>query len=103
MTLKPTIYIGTFVHTPRLNELEALPYTAVFVDANGVIVKIEGLPEGYQRGLDRWVTTLVDGANAGEGKKAEWDVVRFDERDGAPREEKGVEKRRWIFPGFVGQ
>ena len=40
-SLTPTIYTGTFIHTPTLGSLEILRNAAVAVDEHGVIVSIK--------------------------------------------------------------
>ena len=86
----------------------------MLVDAKGVIVGVESMPEGYGRGLEAWMEgvkgraekggDLGEGGEGKEGKEGgKWEVVRFDEVDGLKGEGRGIVKRRWVFPGFVGE
>ena len=77
---RPTIYTGTFIHTPTLGSLEVLENAAIFVDGKGVIVSI-----------------LKDlGSGELEKKRAEkgeeWGVF-----------EEGIGEGKWWCPGFVGE
>lgn len=86
------IFTGTFVHTPKLGELEVLENTAVYV-SGGVIVRISPSVDAEGNDLLRkdveeigWRWEDVDVVEPGGGK------------------EMGRKKRcRWWFPGFVGE
>jgi guanine deaminase len=78
---KRSVYLGTFVHSKSLTEIEILLDTAIFVDEHGRIVAIE-------RGLkdDDAVQTYI--------LKLEWlldDVII-----------RACEKEQFFFPGFIG-
>jgi guanine deaminase len=40
-TGKPSLFLGSFIHSKKLDELEYFHKTAIFVDSKGVIVHIE--------------------------------------------------------------
>lgn len=107
--LKPTVYTGTFIHTPTPNTLEILEHKAIGVDSHGVIrfiedchvfnadeeiVKVKKLM--VSAGL---VESVDDQANFNN-----WNYVRGHNRGN--KDEKWTEKGRgvgWWFPGFVGE
>lgn len=106
---KPTIYTGTFIHTPLLGELEVLENKAIFVDENGTIVLIAQLNDdwaqngglgtkgahsvtmeeifGWVKGLDDSITPI--------SREEKWQIV-----NNLPIS-RG--RRRWWFPGFIGR
>ncbi len=91
----PTVYTGTFIHTPSLGSLEVLENAAVFVDGNGVIISIienvsrEELGKKIGEEGEGWVVFDGDGGKRGEGKG-----------EGGEEEGRGG---RWWCPGFVGE
>lgn len=83
--LSPTVYTGTFIHTPTLGAVEVLRNAAIGVNEHGVIVSImqDLSPEDLKKGV------------VAEGEKSEgrWKVSDL----GA------VGEGKWWFPGFVGE
>jgi len=77
MTLKPTIYIGPFVHSKSLQDLDICQNGVIGVDELGKIVFIE--------------RTGNDGAAAAKGYGwNSYDVVRITDNG-------------FFFPGFIGR
>lgn len=93
MSLTPTIYTGTFIHTPHLNELEVLENHAIFVDEKGVIVRIVKLSDDEGENAETIVRALA--RELGGGWEQGWTVVRNEAVSGG--------RRRWWCPGFVGR
>ena len=96
--LLPTIYVGTFIHTPSLGELEILENSIIRVDASGIIVGIQKnvLPSVDEREKDpKWegcINRLTE----------DWELIQN------TKEEVRVERGRldgsgWWCPGFVGR
>ena len=82
------IFIGTFVHSQGLGELEYLLDTTVAVSApEGVISAVEKAVKG--------TTTEVGDAVRAKLGWAEEDVDLTDKR--------GMGKEGWFFPGFIGE
>lgn len=98
--MHPTIYVGTFIHTPSLGELEVLEKALVCVDSEGVIAQIhkddgnvyseisgtaardDGFPNQYlERLTTDWGVPLED---------VKWVLGRTD-------------GSAWWTPGFVGE
>lgn len=88
-SISPTIYTGTFIHTPTLGSLDILRNAAVAVDEHGVIVSVRR--DLDLRELDD-KESLVAGVERGdEGGK--WEVFVGG----------GGGSGRWWCPGFVGE
>lgn len=78
-----SVFLGTFVHSKSLEELEFLHDTAVFVDEKGTIVAIEQLEQGSYPGTE-----------AGFFSKLGWmkdPVTVITAKPG-----------QFFFPGFIG-
>lgn len=101
--LKPTVYIGNFIHTPSLGQLEVFEDTFICVDANGIIVKI------YNR--DRNPNGIISDSEEREKDPRAWRVRvvgRLMEDCGMDvRDMNWVDGRtdgsHWWVPGFVGE
>ena len=78
--LKPTLYTGTFIHTPTLGSMEVLENAAIVVDEKGVIVRV----------LKDLSQDELEGELAKEGEKG--DIFEGSRGRG-----------KWWFPGFVGE
>ena len=91
--IKPTVYTGTFIHTPSLGGLEVLANKAVGVDKDGVIRFIEDCPEANDDKI-AFIETIFQHMGLQVEDFGEWEYVRG-------RSGKRVE--RWWFPGFVGE
>jgi guanine deaminase len=82
MASKNQVFLGTFIHSKKLDELEYLHNTAVFVDAAGKIVRVERDCDA-NKAKETVLPTLgwaVDDVSIVEGKEAQF-----------------------FFPGFIGK
>ena len=83
--LQRTIYTGTFLSTPSLDQLQILEFHAVGVDEDGIIRHISSL-------LDQSDESIYALAKIwGWGTKG-YSLVKG-----------GTEGNSWWFPGFVGE
>lgn len=81
---KNAVFYGTFIHSKKLDELEYLHKTAVFVDRDGKIVAVE-------RDCDDLDTAAAAAVFSRLGWEAD-DVVT--ER---------IQEGQFFFPGFIGE
>lgn len=79
---KPSLFLGTLVHSKSLDELEYLQDTAICVDEKGIIVAIA--PNCDQRKAE---ASLYPGLGWSNG-----DVTVREAKEG-----------QFFFPGFIGQ
>lgn len=86
--LKPTVYTGTFIHTPTLGALEVLRNAAVAVDEHGVIVSI--IKDVSMQDLEE----KFGAKGKGEGDGKWWEVCDLAGKG---------EGAKWWCPGFVGE
>ena len=101
--LKPTIYIGNFIHTPSLGKLEVLEETVICVDANGIIVNI------YNK--DRDLGDIRPRPKENDNDPQEWHarIIEMVTKDGGldVKDPDLVDGRmdgsQWWVPGFVGE
>lgn len=82
MASRKSIFLGSFVHSKSLDELELLHDTAVFVDEKGVIVAIE------QKCDEQRALQVIS-------PKLGWSSGEVSVRVAAPGQ--------FFFPGFIGQ
>ena len=85
---KHAIFIGTFVHSQGLGELEYLLDTSVAVSAP------EGVISAIEKGVKGTTTEVADAVRARLGW-AEKDVDITDKRR--------IGQEGWFFPGFIGE
>ena len=80
-TAPNALYLGSFIHSKSLTELEYLHNTAIFVDSKGLIVHIEGDCD-QKRAEDAFIPRLG------------WTVGEVSIRV--------AKEGQFFFPGFIG-
>jgi guanine deaminase len=83
--LRRTVYIGTFLHSASLGDIEVSERTAIGVDEEGIITFIEKNLTDEQT-----ILRCIEGNGWDAG---EYDLVQAPEGDGVIR---------FWFPGFIG-
>ncbi|KAL9639074.1 MAG: hypothetical protein Q9164_001171 [Protoblastenia rupestris] len=73
--IKPTVYTGTFIHTPSLGGLEVLANKAVGVDKDGVIRFIEDCPEASDDKI-AFIEKVFQHMGSQVENLGEWEYVR---------------------------
>ncbi|KAK4192395.1 putative guanine deaminase [Podospora australis] len=89
-TTHPKIFLGTFIHSRSLTELEYLHNAAVAVDAEGLIVAIE-------KDLDLSTPSLTRSAAHSLLSKLNWD----DSSSSVEITSTNPSKSQFFFPGFI--
>ena len=99
--LKPTVYTGTFLHTPALCQLEVLQNAAIGVDEHGVIAFIHKDLHSENLSSDEKVLSSVQSLGWGEQCKDE-EGIAARSHPSWRCVEGNRDATEWFFPGFIG-
>ena len=92
ISLRKTIYTGTFISCPSLNNIQIDEHLAVGVDEDGIIRHLSDLLAGGKQQDSNVEDSVKTAAVTWGWGEERWDWVRG-----------GTEGDSWWFPGFVGK